>query len=97
MHAPNLTYADFMMITFWYVSGLGFNSNSTHLCNQDGEHDGKSLAVETVSPPKSPVPVVKAKATSLVNTLMISKLTKIELFWFMLSQRSFKFNNSLNY
>ncbi|XP_026213941.1 putative monooxygenase p33MONOX [Anabas testudineus] len=40
---------------------------------EDGAHAEKSLTSETISPPKSPVPVVKAKATSLVNTLMIKQ------------------------
>ncbi|XP_029020444.1 putative monooxygenase p33MONOX [Betta splendens] len=37
------------------------------------EDGAKLMAFEPVSPPKSPVPVVKAKATTLVNTLMIKQ------------------------
>ncbi|XP_056295963.1 putative monooxygenase p33MONOX [Pseudoliparis swirei] len=38
-----------------------------------GEVDGKLLTFEAASPVKPPVPVVKAKATSLMNTIMTKK------------------------
>lgn len=43
-----------------------------NLCDQEGESGGKSLTFEA-APVKSQVPVVKAKATSLMSSFMTSK------------------------
>ncbi|XP_075959902.1 putative monooxygenase p33MONOX [Anarhichas minor] len=40
---------------------------------EEGKVDGKLLTFEAPSPVRSPVPVVKAKATSLMSTLMIKQ------------------------
>ncbi|GLD70041.1 putative monooxygenase p33MONOX [Lates japonicus] len=40
---------------------------------EEGESSGKLLTFEAASPTKSPVPVVKAKATTLMSSLMIKQ------------------------
>ena len=58
----------------WFV--LLANHNIINLCDQEGESGGKVLSFEAPAAVKSPVPVVKVKATSLMSSLMISKSTK---------------------
>lgn len=61
---------------FCYVSGSYVSLISMILCGQEGEIGGKLMTFETTTAAKSTVPVVKAKATSLMSSIMISKSTK---------------------
>lgn len=74
----------FMCLSICCVSGLWVNHNSINFCYQEGEtYCVKMPTFEPTVPARSPVPVVKAKATSLMSSIMISKFTKhtVQLNW----------------